>query len=581
MIPFPSTTSVSRIISKRDLIKKLKLGKTLQRSLIDDVQSICVINDFVSENLHMNATAETEEILVISVQLKTEKIPSPLLTQIARLIPHKIVFFVEYNDKLFFALHYKSLYISTWTSRDAAKLEIRYASGVKRERRLLGVGDNLYPVSKNMEQYRTGYTINDIDPETASICFTNGLRVTRGDLIGDVSETNMRRVQIRETIVSHFQKEQELFEKGIKTLSLFFIDEVAKYRVYDEEGNESNGQYGVMFEEEYNSVVQEYLNLFDEPYQRYLRGLSASQTHTGYFSIDKKGRKIDSKSSNKKSGESADVSAYDLILKNKERLLSFEEPVRFIFSHSALREGWDNPNIFQICTLKHAGDSSIQKRQEVGRGLRLCVDQSGTRMDAQLCGDLVHSLNHKYAYRVTFKSEELVKNAMNALNTNLHVRKLNYVVITGSQIDRIDTQDVQLGNSFQEKSTGRRDLTAASGCQVKYDLLGLVAQGTCLTRRTVAEILTKSDPDKFALYRHNPEEFISESIRLIKEQIATLTVEHITYNETDECYDSDIFTSGRTRWDYSKALRSKKSIQDYVFTDGLADIVLKGGSLKI
>ena len=197
----------------------------------------------------------------------------------------------------------------------------------------------------------------------------------------------MRRIQIRETILSHFEKEEKLFNMGIKCLSLFFIDEVSKYRQYDENGDEKLGEYGQMFEQEYISVLNDYVTLLDTPYQRYLKSICSdvSAVHKGYFSIDKKtGRSIDSEL--KRGSEfSDDISAYDLILKNKERLLSFEEPTRFIFSHSALREGWDNPNVFQICTLKHS-DSQTAKRQEVGRGLRLCVNQTGSRMDFEALG---------------------------------------------------------------------------------------------------------------------------------------------------------------------------------------------------
>ena len=198
-----------------------------------------------------------------------------------------------------------------------------------------------------------------------------------GTVVGDVSEKDMRRIQIRETIQSHFDKEESLFRQGIKTLSLFFIDEVSKYRIYDE--------FGKIFEEEYKNILSEKLSLFaangedamTDEYQKYLRRFDAHQVHKGYFSIDKKGHSINSELK-KGSDISYVISAYDLILKNKERLLSFEEPTRFIFSHSALREGWDNPNVFQICTLKHS-DSATAKRQEVGRGLRLAVNKDGCR----------------------------------------------------------------------------------------------------------------------------------------------------------------------------------------------------------
>lgn len=271
------------------------------------------------------------------------------------------------------------------------ELEIGYNKSINRETRILGVGDDLYYVSQEMEQYK-GYTISEIDPLRGTV-FTNGEVIKAGDVVGDVSENDMRRIQIRETILSHFEKEEKLFNMGIKCLSLFFIDEVAKYRQYDENGDEVLGEYGQMFEQEYINVLNNYATLLDTPYQRYLKSTCSevSEVHNGYFSIDKKGHAIDSKL--KRGSEfSDDISAYDLILKNKERLLSFDEPTRFVFSHSALREGWDNPNVFQICTLKHS-DSNTAKRQEVGRGLRLCVNQSGNRMDLQTLGENVHDIN--------------------------------------------------------------------------------------------------------------------------------------------------------------------------------------------
>lgn len=273
------------------------------------------------------------------------------------------------------------------------EIEVRYSSSGKtnRETRLFKVGDSLYQASNEMQQYKDGFTVSEINPFNNTVTFINGDVLELGKAAGEVSEMDMRRIQIRETIRSHFEKEKELFDKGIKVLSLFFIDEVAKYRRYNENGEEVNGIYGQVFEEEYNKVVNEYITLFDTPYVQYLKSTSATKVHNGYFSIDKKGHKIDS-SVARGSDISDDVSAYDLILKDKERLLSFEEPTRFIFSHSALREGWDNPNVFQICTLKHSS-SNVQRRQEVGRGLRLCVNSTGERMDATIPDFDVHSMN--------------------------------------------------------------------------------------------------------------------------------------------------------------------------------------------
>ena len=228
------------------------------------------------------------------------------------------------------------------------------------------------------------------------MAFLNGMKIYAGDIVGKVSEDQLRRIQIRETILSHIERERQLFHKGIKVLSLFFIDEVAKYKQYDEAGRPFNGVYADMFEEEYNDILGSMqLEFGDDDYMRYLDEISAHDTHAGYFSVDKKGKMTNSKLSDKKEGTSDDTDAYDLIMKNKELLLDRDpkkSPVRFIFSHSALREGWDNPNVFQICTLKQSS-SEVRKRQEVGRGLRLCVNQDGERMDANALGNDVHTVN--------------------------------------------------------------------------------------------------------------------------------------------------------------------------------------------
>lgn len=278
-----------------------------------------------------------------------------------------------------------------------AEMEIfQKGSGkASRKYKTLSKGDDLYVSSNEMEQYR-GFVVSDIDAVSGKVSFTNGKEIKKGDVTGDVSEKDLRRVQIRETIRSHFEKEQQLFAQGIKTLSLFFIDEVAKYRQYDEEGNALLGEYGQIFEEEYASVLGNFLEDngpgLNPEYVSYLKGLDVHETHKGYFSIDKKSSRMVDSSLKRGMDFSDDSSAYDLILKDKERLLSFEEPTRFIFSHSALREGWDNPNVFQICTLKHS-ESNVNKRQEVGRGLRLCVNKEGSRMDSEALGDRVQEVN--------------------------------------------------------------------------------------------------------------------------------------------------------------------------------------------
>lgn len=266
---------------------------------------------------------------------------------------------------------------------------------VRQVTRKVSEGFNLYDNSNGMEEYKDRYTITSIDGRDNSVQFLNGIKIFAGDVIGKVNENQLRRIQIRETILSHIERERKLFYKGIKVLSLFFIDEVVHYRKYDESGNAVKGEFAQIFEEEYNDIINHFQPEFgEEEYLKYLEVIKAEDTHAGYFSIDKKGKMIDSKVGRGKE-TSDDVDAYDLIMKNKELLLDRNpqrSPVRFIFSHSALREGWDNPNVFQICTLKQS-TSEVRKRQEVGRGLRLCVNQDGERMDAGVLGADVHNVN--------------------------------------------------------------------------------------------------------------------------------------------------------------------------------------------
>ena len=276
------------------------------------------------------------------------------------------------------------------------EFDFKGATGIRKKAMKVGIGFNLYDNSGNLDEYKNGFVIKFIDGRDNSVEFLNGVKIFAGDVIGKVSEDQLRRIQIRETILSHIERERELFYKGIKVLSLFFIDEVAKYKQYDEAGHPYNGIYADMFEEEYADIIGNMQReIGDEDYIKYLDAIPVHETHAGYFSIDKKGKLTDSKLSDKKAGTSDDIDAYDLIMKNKELLLDRDpkrSPVRFIFSHSALREGWDNPNVFQICTLKQSS-SEVRKRQEVGRGLRLCVNQDGERMDANVLGNDVHSVN--------------------------------------------------------------------------------------------------------------------------------------------------------------------------------------------
>ena len=599
------------------------------------------------------------------------------------------------------------------------ELEIGYNKSINRETRLVGVGDDLFFISQEMEQYK-GYTVSQIDPIARTVTFTNGEVISVSVVSGDVSEKDMRRIQIRETILSHFEKEEKLFNMGIKTLSLFFIDEVAKYRCYDENGDEILGEYGVIFEQEYINILNEKLTLEDTPYQKYLREKCSDEkaVHKGYFSIDKKtGHSVDSQL--KRGSEfSDDISAYDLILKNKERLLSFDEPTRFIFSHSALREGWDNPNVFQICTLKHS-DNQTAKRQEVGRGLRLCVNQDGNRMDKETLGDTVQNvnlltviasesyknfvsdlqsdiknelydrpskatieyfegktvtvgdeqvvidktqakiiykyllkndyidnddnvtdeyrtdlangtlapvpediqdisegvhklvqaifddsvlddmisdghetkikdnplndnfykaefqklwgyINHKYAYAVDFDSDELIQKATAYINEKLYVSELQYTTTIGRQKTDMNEYEVERGASFNGEKTRTQTLRHAETSSVKYDLVGKIAEGATLTRKTVVAILKGLTLEKTYMFRNNPEEFISKVIKLIKEQKATMIVKHISYDTIEGEYDSTIFTAEKNSQSFDKAFHATRAIQDYVFTDGSA-----------
>lgn len=602
------------------------------------------------------------------------------------------------------------------------------SGSLKRTTRTFDELDNIYQASGELETYAHGYRILRIVPDqngqTGYVEFDNHERLYRGQVANDSSEEDLRRIQIRETIASHLQKEEVLFRQGVKCLSLFFIDEVAKYRVYDEDGTEGVGEYGRILEEEYARAISERTSVptlddaYDPGYLRYLRSFDAHEVHKGYFSIDKKGRACNSKlkrGSEFAEGEDA-VAAYDLILKNKERLLSFEEPCRFIFSHSALREGWDNPNVFQICTLKSSGDSDISKRQEVGRGLRLCVDQNGTRQDAALlgrdgvhavnlltviasegydsfvkslqtettgelrerprrvehklfegavvsddateytltaadaddimyalvCGGLVDShgkltdafcegcmeqlpdgripehldgflpqierivrsaedssiriqngfevkvtanklndnfhkrefqqlwarINHKHAYTVEFDSKELRRNAVANINANLSVSTPRYRLKQGSQRAEATREPLEGSNSFT--STVSRTLAVDAGAvsNVAYDLVGEVADKARITRKSAAGILADIAPDRFAMFRVNPEEFIVKTAALIVDEKARMVVEHIRYNRVAGEYDAaDIFAEDMPEG-LSRALpTSSKGVQDWTVID--------------
>jgi type III restriction enzyme len=606
-------------------------------------------------------------------------------------------------------LYLQGIDVSTKKPPEARiEFEQKLASGqIKHVVRKLSKGDNLFVLSNELDQYR-GYVVSDINAITDTLSFTNGVELQVGEADGDVNEAALRRIQIREAIKAHFDKEQALFQRGIKVLTLFFIDEVAKYRDYS--AADEKGEYARVFEEEYQLYLNEVLGLDETPYIKHLKEIAVEKTHSGYFSIDKKTKKLVDPEMGKKATEADDVDAYDLILKDKERLLSQSEPVRFIFSHSALREGWDNPNVFVICALKHS-DNTISRRQEVGRGLRLSVNQHGDRIDhpsivhdvnvltvvasesykdfvAALQRDISESLsarprvadkayftgktlsttegpitvsddqatdiefyliqngyvdkkrnitekyhqakkdgtlealpdelnphaeqvfqlidsvfsegqimqpedgrkakklepnanfekqefkelwakiNRKAAYSVQFDSEELVTKAVKILDENLRVTPLQYTIQRGEQSAQVTYDGIKNGDAFVLKATETEQNAHSIHSAVKYDLIGKLAEGTQLTRRTVADILRGINVAVFAQFKTNPENFIAEAVRLINEQKATVIIEHLAYDPVADQFDLDIFTAGQTKQDFSKAgEKLQRHIYDYVLTD--------------
>lgn len=405
------------------------------------------------------------------------------------------------------------------------------ASGVKTVSRKVGIGFNLYPNSGELEEYKNNFVVKSIDGRDDSLEFINGIKIYAGDVIGKVSEEQLRRIQIRETILSHIERERQLFYKGIKVLSLFFIDEVDHYRKYDESGNPVNGIFADMFEQEYEDVLQNLqLKIGEDDYLKYLQSISAEKTHAGYFSIDKKGRMINSKIKRSETS-SDDVDAYDLIMKNKELLLDRnpqKSPVRFIFSHSALREGWDNPNVFQICTLKQSS-SEIRKRQEVGRGMRLCVNEDGDRMDANALGADVHNINvltviasesyDKFAKGLQAEIAEAVGNRPRQVteilfeNARVHDKDGNEETIDSSmarrlihymiKMDYIDENDALTDKFYEDKANGEVSFGTEMD-QYKPDLMLIIDSIYDDTKMKPENarsnnVELKVDPDKLAM----------------------------------------------------------------------------------
>ena len=597
------------------------------------------------------------------------------------------------------------------------QFDFKGTKGIRKITRVVSEGYNLYDNSGQMEEYKDGFVVARIDGRDNSIEFINGIKIYAGDIIGKVNENQLRRIQIRETILSHIERERELFYKGIKVLSLFFIDEVSKYRQYDSYGNPINGIYAKIFEEEYRDIVDNLQTKFgEEGYLGYINAISETSTHAGYFSVDNKGKMVDSKITRNES-ITDDINAYELIMKNKELLLDRDpkkSPVRFIFSHSALREGWDNPNVFQICTLKQSS-SDVRKRQEVGRGLRLCVNQDGERMDTNVLGNDVHNvnvltviasesydsfakglqaeiaeavadrpksitpelfigkaikdihdneqiiddklgraihfdlivkgyidktgaltdkyyddkandliqvadevsdskdavigiidsiydaksmqfenarsnnvelqldedkvsmpefkalwnkINSKSVYVVDFDTDELVRNAISALDSKLRVSKIFYKVESGTMKQIKSKEALETSGSFVKEAASTYGSKNAVNSNVKYDLVGKLVDETGLTRKAIIQILQGIESAVFNQFKDNPEEFIIKAASLINDEKATAIIEHITYDVLDEKYDTNVFTDPTIKGRLgTNAMKANKHLYDHIIYD--------------
>lgn len=433
------------------------------------------------------------------------------------------------------------------------------SSGISKKVRTFTHGDNIYDHSGELEAYRDGFVIADINARDGYVEFTGGLRLGQGEVVGDTSEGDIRRIQIRETIMSHLEKERELYKKGIKVLSLFFIDEVAKYKDYDVA--DQKGIYAKVFEEEYTNAIDRFFEQLpfgeDEEYRTFLERDEVNRIHAGYFSVDKKGRAVNSEVKRGES-ESADAGAYDLIMKNKERLLSHEEPVRFIFSHSALREGWDNPNVFQICTLRmSSGD--IKKRQEIGRGLRLSVNRDGERMDADVLGThAVHDINaltvianesyEEFAKALQDEFYEVIKNRPKAITPELFTGQVwqdgagNEITIDSSKAAQLFValqmtglvNEGQLSDDFHELTPELRNekITEVIG-KIDADL-------TPFTENVLQLVESVYDPKKNPIVSNarakatlniNHEKFASREFKALWENINSKTYYTVSFSE--------------------------------------------------
>ena len=506
------------------------------------------------------------------------------------------------------------------------------ADGTRQTMKVMRDGDDLLAESGGLHEYRDNYVVERIDGLTRTVHLLNGLTLHEGDVVGAANDDIVRRHQIRETIKTHLERERQLFPKGIKVLSLFFIDHVDSYRIYDK-GDSQKGKFAEMFEEEYMRAVQELMpTLTDGEYTRFLSDPrnSADNIHDGYFSIDKKGNRIDSKA---KEGDNEER-GFDLIMRDKEKLLSRQCPVRFIFSHSALKEGWDNPNVFQICTLKDTSNE-MKKRQEVGRGMRLCVNNRGERQDADVlgqehvhdvnvltviasesyddfakklqteiaeaCGDrmsdpdqyklsngrekkeahfreenfkkrewqeLWRRINTRTYYNVSFETPKLIKEAVKQLDDHMNVTEIRIVVESGGMDSIRDREELEAGAAMTDKKVKTIHVKEAVGAGVAYDLVGELVQATGLTRRTIVAMLKGVKPTTFHQFKMNPEEFIVKASRIINDCKAISLIQHICYKKSQNTFDTDIFAEATLRGTIGKdAISSAKSLYDMVVLD--------------
>lgn len=451
--------------------------------------------------------------------------------------------------------------ITPQKTRVTAKLTIdqNTKDGVKQKTVTVRTGDDLYNLSNEREIYRNGYIVEEIDASNGCVVFSGGETLYVGEKHDDQNDEVMR-FQMRRTIEEHLRKELRLNKLGVKVLSLFFIDRVANYRSYDEKGNVLYGKFAQWFEEIYNELIQ-------QPIFQSLNKYSIEQIHNGYFSQDKKGHIKDT------NGETqADNDTYNLIMKDKETLLDMNNPLQFIFSHTALREGWDNPNVFQICTLNET-KSEIKKRQEIGRGLRLAVNQEGIRvrdrsinrltvvanesyndfakaLQTELqedCGvdftgrikpkrdrvtvhyrkgfeadsaflEIWEKLKGKTTYRVKYDTAVLIQNAAKAVK--------EIPVINAPSVRSVKT-DVILSNEGVSANYKGDKLSKAKSDYVIPDYLNYIQNRTELTRSTIYEILNRSGRLQDIVV--NPQLFMDYAVSTIRRVLYDLMIDGIEY----------------------------------------------------